>query len=66
MTYISQITTNVRIFEIKYDIMSQYEMSNLEKIKSYLVVEFIRSQEGLFMHQKISYPKDFQAKTAKH
>lgn len=44
--------SQVKISEIKSDLMRQYEMSNLGEIQKYLGIEFSRSPQGLLFHQK--------------
>lgn len=44
--------SQVKIYEIKSDLMRQYEMSKLDEIQKYLEVEFSQSPQVLLLHQK--------------
>lgn len=50
----------VKISEIKSDLIRQYEMSDLGEIQKYLGIEFSRSQQGLLLHQKSYIIKDLK------
>lgn len=56
MLYVDDIyikgNSQVKISEIKSDLMRQYEMSDLGEIQKYLGVEFSRSPQVLLLHQK--------------
>ena len=45
---------------IKRELMSQFEMSNLREVHTYLGAEIVRTKAGIWMHQRIYITKTLE------